>query len=665
MIDPSEEHDPTAAPPQRMLAGPTAWARALAPGVVLVAFAFGGGFYSGASSRIWLLWAALAAAILVLAARVPARSLWPVMIAAAVAVWVSLLESDIPEVGVSAAGLLPLLFLVPGLVPLETSERRVAVRGLLVGGAVVAGWALVDAAVATYQTGELQRAAMPLGHHNLLAFWLLPLLVLAAGHLLEKEGRQRLAALFAVVLSAGALVASGSLAGLVGVGVGLCALAGWGGRARSRPKRGLLLGGALVVVLAAPRLFAIAQGSDLSTRLRWGYMQAAWAGFQDAPWTGHGPGVGSMSLAEYHRPRLGVNPAGEILSDAHSLPLDLLFELGSLGALLLVLVVIWLIRERPGPAAGSTRHAAWAAMVGWLAMSSVAGTFDVAALAFPPLICMGLISDAAPHSRRTRWAVVVVVAMAAAWVYPVARSHFFWDVESADGPAKALSGHSLPLYEIYTASTDHLPPERTHLSAFLLARAAGGSCSDARRACQVDPVSAWPPFLIARQSAGGEPCASSQDHSIVLQARAAALQPEFLAAEDLADPVRLRDIRAELEHDPRLPLGWRAAWVDQIDRVLEAAEPAQPQRGWALLELDYQPNTAVALFSFRRRPRPLTLLEVPLRAHVLELIDLPPLSAVAGEVDEGFLDPEVCRVPARPAALSPDRAAWKETLPGN
>ena len=52
--------------------------RALAPGVVLVASAFGAGFFSGAASQVWVFWGLLAALLCLLAPRWPHHSLLPI-----------------------------------------------------------------------------------------------------------------------------------------------------------------------------------------------------------------------------------------------------------------------------------------------------------------------------------------------------------------------------------------------------------------------------------------------------------------------------------------------------------------------------------------------------------------------------------------------------------
>ena len=72
----------------------------------------------------------------------------------------------------------------------------------------------------------------------------------------------------------------------------------------------------------------------------------AGAGLLASPLLGWGPGSVPLTIAEFLRPIPGVNPPSEILGDLHSLPLQILYELGATGFLLTLGTAALFLRRR-------------------------------------------------------------------------------------------------------------------------------------------------------------------------------------------------------------------------------------------------------------------------------------------------------------------------------
>ncbi|HEY4590956.1 MAG TPA: hypothetical protein VIJ61_01030, partial [Thermoanaerobaculia bacterium] len=168
---------------------------------------------------------------------------WALWIAAAASAW----ASPVPRAGWVALILLPAFLALPAVVERcwrREEDRRRGLRALALTVAGVSLWALID-----WLALGSPRPAMPLGHHNLLAAWLvilLPLAVLPA----REPGPWRFLGLAAGGLAAGTVLASRSLAGCAALGV--AALLAFGFRAgRSRQRWGwlALLAAALLISL--------------------------------------------------------------------------------------------------------------------------------------------------------------------------------------------------------------------------------------------------------------------------------------------------------------------------------------------------------------------------------------------------------------------------------
>ena len=238
--------------------------------------------------------------------------------------------------------------------------RPAARRWVLAGCAAVAVaasiWALIQQPL-----HEQGRAALPIGHHNQLALVLVALLppsVLGVWRLAGAGGaRARLAA----TVAAGSIVvwtvgATGSMSGLLALAIQVAAAAAWllwrsGGRKRlGRTAASLGLFAALAFAatwagtrLEVPgpveRLGAVLRLEDPSLLARRTYVEAAIHGFTRRPVLGWGPGSSSWTLARHWHPAPGIHPPGEVVTDAHSLPAQTLYEVGAVGSLLLLVVV--------------------------------------------------------------------------------------------------------------------------------------------------------------------------------------------------------------------------------------------------------------------------------------------------------------------------------------
>ncbi len=303
----------------------------LLPPLLLACFVFWSGTFPGAAAFP----SAPVGQALVLAAALLGAAAWrdPLRLGGAgrwllgallAAVALSLWASPVARAGRVGVVLLPaFLLLAPFVARCWSTERRREI-GLAAWSAVVAATAIWALAEQVRQASS--RAAMPLGHHNLLAAFLvctLPLVVPA----LRRRGAGRWLALLALAAGLAALVETRSFLG--GAVLALMALAG---AARFERARHLVLGLALLgLALLVPRAAAIVRGEDSSASARQVYLLAGWQGATERPIFGWGPGSTPWTLALHLRPLPGVNPSGEVVGEMHSLPLALAYELGFVG----------------------------------------------------------------------------------------------------------------------------------------------------------------------------------------------------------------------------------------------------------------------------------------------------------------------------------------------
>jgi len=395
------------------------------------------------------------------------------LMATAVASW---WVSPVPRAGRVGLLLLPAYLVLPAALAwgwgTEVGRRR-GLRALAVVVAAVAGWSLVD-----HLALGSPRAAAPLGHHNLLAVWLLAVLPLAVLPIRER-GLWRWLGVAAGALGVTALLATRSLLGAAGLAllVVLAAVAGWrtGQRPGRQPgrrlgPRGLLaLAAALVGIVAllalfGPRLDDLIAGRDTSARARAVYWRAGVAGIAERPLLGWGPGATPWTVAEHLEPWAGVNPPGETVGQLHSQPLQIAYELGLPGLALAMAVggLFGLRRWREaanehdtelGTRGGGRDPAlAWAGLAG-LAASGVAA-LGTAALEVPAVPVAWAVAAAAAlaggrgageerrgHGSRIGFRIGtglygLYLLLAAALLLSPARAHFHYDRSlGLDGPA--------------------------------------------------------------------------------------------------------------------------------------------------------------------------------------------------------------------------------------
>ncbi|HEV3455796.1 MAG TPA: O-antigen ligase family protein [Thermoanaerobaculia bacterium] len=300
---------------------------------------------------------------------------------AAASAWLS----PVPRAGLEAVVLLPAYLCLPAAIARcwqGRAARRLGARGMAAAVALLAAWALfAQRGGGEVGPGASEPAAgagggpatpgpgvgaslAPLGHHTLLATWLVTLLPIALLTLREKTAWRWLGA-GAGALGVAGVMAGRSLAGGAGLACEALAAALWvvgraarapspkarpgageadpagggdpragaGWRARRRLAGGLVLLGLVLAASQLPRAARIAAGHDASVLARGVYIQAGWNGWRERPWLGWGPGSVPWTAGWFLVPRPGLNPWGEAVGELHSLPVQLAYETGALGLL--------------------------------------------------------------------------------------------------------------------------------------------------------------------------------------------------------------------------------------------------------------------------------------------------------------------------------------------
>ena len=594
---------------------------------------------------------------------------WALWIAMAASGW----ASPVPRAGWVALILLPAFLVLPGVVErcwrLE-EERRRGLRALALVVAGVALWSLID-----WLALGSPRPAMPLGHHNLLAAWLvilLPLAVLPAREL----GPWRFAGLAAGGLAAAAILASRSLAGCAALAA--AALLAFGARAgRSRRRWGwlaLLAAALLVSLVQIPRALRIASGADLSAQARGAYLAAGIEGFQARPMLGWGPGSVPWTAAAFLEPVLRVNPWGESVGDLHSLPVQLAYELGVTGLLLVAgLIVLFFVRRIAEREEGRDPALLLGGLLG-LGSGAVAslgsGALAVTALPLAAAVAAGaaLAGSGRGKARSSRlpvriYALAALLALApleiARWHYDRARLAGAKEAREAEAELAAASriDPEFPLYPLRLALLRAGTPEGSGAAAGLALRAAeNGAATPSlwlvagvlgrsaktpwagaalERACFLDPLDPFPPYygMIADLADPDAPARGAQ--ALLNEPRLAAAvfwerHPELLAQS-----------LALVRGWPGVDAGWKEA--------LLAAVPVPPAGGGRSgpvrkveLTIDTEQQETLSLTAFRRRPWPTPLGLVDVRQPVWEGIRVPPAAASRGTAP-GFYRAAPCR----------------------
>ncbi len=575
--------------------------------------------------------------------------------ALAVSVLASHLASPVTRAGRLGVLLVPAFVLVPSAVArcwASNAARRSGLRSVSLVVAAVASWSLVG-----WWRLATPGASLPLGHHGLLAAWLLATLPLAA--LPWRDGG--VGRVIAAVAGAAGLVAlagTGSLAAALGAGVVAVAVAvhwrkGWLGLAA--------LG--LVAAVQLPRLGAVLGGTDASAAGRWSYLQAGWRGLIERPALGWGPGSARWTLAEHLHPVPGVHAPDQVVADVHSLPLQIAYELGWSGLLLVVGLVLAFLRRRPGEVVDpALRRVAFMGLAALAVMSLAGRTLAAPAVPLAAMIGLGAVLAAeAPARGRRQGVTVAVVAVLAALIVPLDLAHLAYDRAVGAGTRERQADHlrravaldpAFPLYRARLAwmeadggqARDAARRARAVAPlwavAGMLAQEAGEPWSREAlvRACRLSPLGVIAPYRLTLEEV-------SETHARV-QWTARALLAEPLVAAAVAWRDRGAVLRAavgELGRLESLDPGWRA-WLEGVVDVRDGRGRGGATRVLALA-MDGDPATSVSLYAFRRRPWPIDLARIEIDGGILEIVDpgaAAPLSPAAGEV----LQDELCGLAA-------------------
>lgn len=596
--------------------------------------------------------------------------------------------SMVPRAGLVGVLLLPAFLGLPGAVARcwrGEAERRVGLRVLAGVVAAVSLWALLD----RFLLGA-PRAAMPLGHHNLLAACLVPLLPLALLPVRER-GAGRFLGIAAGGLGVGAVVASGSLTGAAGLGVAALVIVVLGEvRVRTRkwlwiiPVAAVL---ALLLTLQAPRLLRIVRGEDSSARARAVYFEAGKEGFLARPFLGQGPGSVPWTASLFLDPAPGVNNWGEAVGELHSLPVQIAYELGACGLLLtLALAGLFAVR-RLGEIrilAGVGDPGLVRAALGGLAGGAVAllGTAALPVLALP--LSLAIAAGAALAGRGwetleagSRAVARGYVAVAALALAPLLAAHFLYERAFA----AELAGHramarerlaeavrldpAFPLYRIRLALLEESGEPARRVAAEMARRAAEdgqgvellwtvagilGQVADRpwapaalQTACSLDPLSPLPPWFGMLADPGSPAAPRRGAHAVLADPR--------LAAAVLWEkhPALLPRVLGEVERWPGIDPVWRRTLLATVPSPLGATGG----REWLALGIDVDPRESVSLFTFRRRPWPAEWPVVAIGSAALDHLRSAPATSLPGTPETAF-DPSVCIV-GSPGASPPAR----------
>lgn len=560
--------------------------------------------------------------------------------AAALSLWLS----PVARAGRVGLWLLPgTLLLVPFVQRCWASERGRAL-GLVAWNVVVAltsGWALVE------QYRQMtSRTAMPLGHHNLLAAFLV--IALPVGlPALRRRGLGRWSAGLALALAVVALVQTRSLTG--GLALVLLAVSGAG---RFERARHLVLGLALLALAALiPRAAAIVQGVDSSAAARWVYLHGGWRGALDRPIFGWGPGSTPWTLALELRPQPGVNPPGEVVGEMHSLPLALAYEIGFPGLLLASAVLgLFLVRRwqhRDGASDAALVEAGLAGLVGFVLAGVGGAQLSVTAIPVAAALAAGAaLAGEGLGAAPTKWGKAVVglyVAAAIAVLLPLARAQGFYETaatvrkraDAAPLLARAVAlDPAFPLYRARWAWSAEDPVEQRAAAAFEAAAAARGVTAlwlragalaleaghpdrareALRTAMRLDPLSAFAPFQLAM-------LASDRREIVDCAARAVLAEPRLAASSYWRGREKVWSATlARLEHWPGIDAGWRSEMVKR-GREIERIPPAGASDEVELAaRIDGTPSLAVSLHLFRRSAWPADVARLRVERSVVRAI---------------------------------------------
>lgn len=631
------------------------------------------------------------------------RGWWPI---GALGLWCALatLASPVPRAGRLTLVLGPIFLLLPAAVARCWRGHAARRRGLRAVTGVVAVIALVAVVEAGWLAGELGRTAMPLGQHGLLALWLVALLPVACLGARHERGISRWIGALAAVLALVALVASRSLAALGGVLAALLwiALRAWrlpatdSTPARRAPRR-LLVAGLLVVVgvlvWQGPRLGRVLEGQDASLNARLGYWDAGWRGVLERPWLGWGPGSTPWTVARFLEPVPGIHPPHDVVANLHNLPLQLAYELGLPGLLLLVWLGFSLLRRgwRRTDGVGVVEgDMALAGQAGLLALSIAGlGGLPLEVMALPVVLALLLAMQRVGTDPGGgggdavrpwgRWPPRLVALGALFFLLPVDMAQGLYDraieLEGGeetrdDGESRSDDGGASALRQLAelrraAALDPGFPLYHARLSWLEAVEAVGDpegrrwAARRARRAAE-DAGSVAPLWLMAGvlaqeadepwartallEACRLDPLGAMAPYRLALHgereplaelwaARALLAEPRLLAAEEIRrrpSLLRVAVDRARLTEG--VDPGWRSRLVSRADQLFEVERRRSGRRAQLrrlVLTLDEDPAQSPSLYTFRRRPWPGRLVTVALYADLVALVDLPAATRLA------------------------------------
>jgi len=647
--------------------------------------------------------AALAALLLTLAAvaapwRDPLRlgrtwrlaplALWA---AAAASAW----RSPVPRAGLEPVVLLPAFLCLPAAFARCWSgdaARRLGARSMAGVVAGFAAWSLAadrlrgvaaGAAVASASqrpgTPGFGATLAPLGHHPLLAAWLATLLPLALLPLREKSAWRWLGAAAGVL--ALAAVAAGraqpiaadvpgrSLAGGAALACEALLAAVWfalladGRRVRRWLVGGLALAGVALAVFQLQRVLLIVARQDLSALARAVYVQGGLQGWRERPWLGWGPGSVPWTAAWFLKPRPGVNPWGEAVGELHSLPVQLGYELGTLGLLGVLVTAAAFLRRRWEERRAAADPALLAAGCLGLAGAAIAslGTAALAVSALP--LALAAAAGAAlaggaggagtppPVPARPRLAACLYgVAVAAALLDPeLARWHYDRAVAADQGGRRPAATAELdaalrldPAFPLYPTRLALLQDGAVaHAAAALALRAARGgqgvgvqwlvagilgradgevwAPAALAQGCSLDPFSPFPPFYLMVVEPEAAPAPR-------LGARALLAEPRLMAATFWEGREALfRRALEEVRQWPGVDAGWKLALL-RAAPIPAARRGAVVRLGLAIDNVSF--TQATSLHLFRRRPWPALWPLIALRQPLIAPASVPPATSL-------------------------------------
>ncbi|MEM7584042.1 MAG: O-antigen ligase family protein [Acidobacteriota bacterium] len=639
------------------------WLRPHAPAALLMLFSgWSGTFYDGAFGD-WKLTGHLAL-LLFVAVFSPAwkdplrlgRAGSLLLIALVALTVVSFAASPVPRAGLSAILLLPAFLLLPSSLErcwAGAEQRRLGLRSLAVVVGGVAVWSLVGV-----WHLETPGASLPLGHHNLLAAWLLVLLPVAAVSWRE-PGLGRWLSGFAVLAGTAALLLTRSLTAAVAVfavGVWLALRHRWG--------RFGLLGAAALLGTQAPRLVDIVRGIDFSAIARWSYVEAGWRGIVERPALGWGPGSARWTLGEHFQPIPGIHPPDLLVADLHSLPLQLVYELGWVVLLLVLgLAALWIGNRRREEARDPELRRNALVGLAALVITSLAGrTMAISALPLAVAMVVGMAQAGgeAPRVGPRRWPGLTAMAILTALLLPLGLAQVAYDrAVAASQPADQLrflaAARRLdPGFPLYRARQAHLQRSQAATGSGLAeeARSAAASARGVsalwliagqlgqeagapwsrealQRACDTSPLGALAPYFLSLEAA--DPVAQRQ-----WAARALLAEPVLMAARAWQSrPARLAEAVGLTRDLDRVEARWREALALSFEAL---GPPSQLSRSLALT-LDADATTSVSLHAFRRQPWPAHLARVEVDGEQVIAIDLPAASELGSTDSTVFASP--------------------------